>query len=184
MDSNFPDLEALGFCDEDVVPGAMCKDGIWQIYDHERFEEWWYSSDSDVLTAKVYVGNTVVSAHYFRLPKVGDPQFYQTVRSWNCFRHREQKKCSASYEPKNASSKVRTLFRLPADRQMDRVIQLRLESKFEDIMDDEQTQKSYHKTLWDVYKAIGYDYKKQKYDKELYEQSTSPTGKTTREESR
>lgn len=184
MDANFPDLEALGFCDEDVIPGAMCKDGIWQIYDHERFDEWWNSEDSDVTVAKVWCGGIEVGHHYFRLPKYKDEGFYRTLTSYTWFREREREAfCKGrevklpngevAYRPKKAQPcEIHTTFRSPSDRSFDHKSVQRLTTKL-NISPEVPNVVQYHRNLWDVYKAIGYDYKKQKYDKEKYGKSTA-----------
>jgi hypothetical protein len=100
----------------------------------------------------VWVNGEPVSRHFYPIPSPGEPDFYVTAISVDCFSNREARRHYAATQKKpfkHVEKRAHTR----------RLSELGLLSpkipEFE------------HASLWDMYRAIGYDYKKQRYLKEV-----------------
>lgn len=91
-----------------------------------------------------------VENHYFNLPDCGEPRFYQSIVSYTWFRKREGERFRKWYYDPEHASKPLTRARVDYADDLTRCVD-NLLPKFE------------HESIWDLYKAIGYDYKKQRY---------------------
>ena len=99
--------------------------------------------------------------HWFTLPKFGEPKFYTTITSYNAFRNREAGRLVRCLDDKRAGKRYvipewRTYCNIiPADCPMYETEKaLKMYEEFPTFE---------HATLWDFYLAIGYDFKRQKY---------------------
>jgi len=107
-----------------------------------------------------------VSVHDVFTPGFGEPGFYRATISYDCYHNRE---CTRLYEankkgrlslPKRGSVKHKKEF--DEDRKSWKESYEKVTGeKYEDYHD--KLPRFRHASIWDYYKAVGYDYKKQRY---------------------
>ncbi len=109
----------------------------------------------------LWVDSVAVEHHYFPLPTPDEPGFYRAVVSYNAYRERESTKFYDWCQ--KANRKIETYPRRGhADREEDmfmaqRCMPQELQDKLPKLPEFE------HESIWAMYLAIGYDYKKKKY---------------------
>lgn len=111
--------------------------------------------------AIVYDREEPAEIHWFWLPNFGEPRFYVTLCSWNWFRNREGGRLVAWHDARRAGKKAvvperRSYCNIIEDN--DPMYHKEVELKIYDALPTFE-----HATLWDFYKAVGYDYKRKKY---------------------
>jgi hypothetical protein len=101
------------------------------------------------------------SVHWFRVAEFKEDGFYVTAISFDAFRHREAKKLYEDGVKQNLTKK-RTIrpWRALSNHIFENDLVFEMEHKLK-IHDD--LKQHFHASLWDFYKAVGYDYKKQKW---------------------
>lgn len=119
-------------------------------------------------TATIWIDNTPTEFHLFPLPNFGDPHFYRTITCYEAFRKREN---SGLYFSQKKARDTKTKWIPPA-------IRASMKDKDEWDVDHRILNESLakykcktkpepiwirHDSLWDFFKAVGYDYKKKRY---------------------
>jgi hypothetical protein len=96
--------------------------------------------------------------HFFDLPQFGEPDFYRATGSYNAFHTREARSLNmwlrrkAGHPPRRGHvDDVDSMF--SHIKLMPKSVRATMT----------QHPEFYHATIWDMYKAIGYDYQKKKY---------------------
>lgn len=120
--------------------------------------------------ATLYVDGKPAEIHRFRVPKYSEGgDWYRSLTSLNCFRRREMKwfgsaKC---FDPQAKQPKFRTQINFAHDFDSPNYSLIRALAKIPPI--PEFT----HASLWEMYLALGYDYKKQRYNRDGKNQGTA-----------
>lgn len=97
----------------------------------------------------LWIDDVKAEMHFFDLPREGKGS-YVAIESYNRFHVREAKRSSkAAYETGEILHK-----RCHVQIIDDAIFPIKMAS---------ETPKFFHETIWDMYKAVGYDYKKKKY---------------------
>lgn len=119
-------------------------------------------------TATLWLNNVPAEYHIFPLPNFGDPHFHKTITSYSSFRKREN---AGLFNCQVKARKTQTPCVYP-------VIRASLKDKDDWDIDHRLLNESLakyklkikpepnwirHESLWDVYKAIGYDFKTKRY---------------------
>lgn len=174
------------------VGGAEYVDGQWRIVDAKAFEQWWYSAASGIYCASVWTQEGEQEQHFFRLPRFGDSYWSQTIRSMTYFREREYIRYESVNE-KVGDAKNGFGFKGPlkypmpyvmirdsSTRAIDYKVDMRMgETGYTPPIIEKQF---FHASLYDMYAAIGYDYKLQRYDPERW--GKQPSIKTLRKKAK
>lgn len=107
-----------------------------------------------------------IERHIVRIPEVNEENFSKDVTSLTKFENNERKRV---YDNKSTpQEKIAIMYHYEEwleeqEATRDRMINLRGFKDFKHEWDD--TPVFEHETIWDLYKAIGYDHKKKKYIK-------------------
>lgn len=119
-------------------------------------------------TATVWHNNVPTEFHLFPLPNFGDPHFNKTIKSYSAFRKREN---TGLYLSQKKAHETKSKWIPP-------VLRTSLKDKDEWDVDHRLLNDSLakynlkrkpepkwirHESLWDFYKAVGYDFKKKRY---------------------
>jgi hypothetical protein len=90
--------------------------------------------------------------HWFKLPKMMEKHHYRTIGSYEAFRNREANRFVKYLE----NGKPKPTFRASCDSFAITDFEFK-HGLYKNL------KAFYHADLWDFYKAVGYDYKKQRY---------------------
>lgn len=119
-------------------------------------------------TAIVWRNNVPTEHHIFPLPNFLDPGFSITIRSYSAFRQRENR---GLYESQQKAWQTQTKWIPPAIRtslkdkdewEVDRKLLVDTLTAH-NIPVEPEPNWIRHESLWDYYKAVGYDYKRRRY---------------------
>lgn len=99
----------------------------------------------------LWINGDVEEIHHFNLPSSNEVGFYRQTVSYNAFRERSDNEYDRHYEKRQPIAKRAQL------SEVDTVSWWLKEFK------DKPQCVFHHDSLWDMYKAIGYDYKKQRF---------------------
>lgn len=160
------------------VGGANYVDGQWRVVDAVAFEKWWYSSASSIYCISLWTNEGEQEQHFFRLPRYGEGYWSQTIRSMTYFRQREyiryesvnekvgNEKTGYGFKGPLKYPKPYAMIRDASTRAIDHMSAVRMKEKHDFEMPE--CAQFFHASLYDLYIAIGYDYKRQRYDPERW----------------
>lgn len=170
-------LNALQIPPVQEVPGACYEDG-WHVLDADLVEAWSYEYASRIFEVRVLVEGKPVERHLFRIPSVSERGggFYRQTTSFSAFNTRETNRfCdhnSITLPDGSVAIKLKIALaiyaqcRLIQDRRRDH----HHEQKFPQCCDYLEAPTFFHPSVWDMYIAIGYDYKSKKWIRNKGEQ--------------
>ena len=120
--------------------------------------------NGEVIRAILFLKEEMTEIHWFKLPDYKEHRFYQTTVSYGGFKRRDAKRLMNNHNRRRLDSKFPKL---------DKYWSFKPVYEFDAVEQMEAKYNIYkgipvqcHASLWDFYKAIGYEYKKQRYVKE------------------
>lgn len=119
-------------------------------------------------TATIWRHNVPSEFHLFPLPNFGDPNFNRTIRSYTAFRKRENyglynsQKKARDTQTKWIPAAIRTSLKDKDEWDVDHRLLNQSLAKYK-LKTKAEPQWIRHDSIWDFYKAVGYDYKKKRY---------------------
>jgi hypothetical protein len=119
-------------------------------------------------TAIVWRNNVPTDHHIFPLPNFGDPNFNRTIRSYSAFRGGQNTSLWKAIQKARKTKKpcvypaIRTALKDKDEWDVDFRLLNQSLAKYKLKLQPEPNWIR-HESLWDFYKAVGYDYKTQRY---------------------
>lgn len=119
-------------------------------------------------TAIVWRNNVPTDHHLFPLPNFGDPNFNRTIRSYSAFRNRQNTSLWEAIQKARKTQKpcvypaIRTALKDKDEWDVDFRLLNQSLTKYK-LKTKAEPNWIRHESLWDFYKAVGYDYKTQRY---------------------
>jgi hypothetical protein len=112
--------------------------------------------------AKLYNGNTTIAFHYFKIPYLNERGGYTQTSSYNWFNDREANRHYKLTQQKKPLGRWCYIERFIEAHRFESMVKKRLKELGVSYQEDKLPFFK-HQSLWDFYKAVGYDYKKKKW---------------------
>lgn len=115
----------------------------------------------------LFVDGEIHSQHVVKLPAYGEKRWYTSTLSWDAFSTRENTRVHKAYVASKILPKYCTVWRADEwHRSEDIVREIFLQHGTEWLHPWEKSPKYEHASIFDFYKAVGYDLKKKRFVEE------------------
>lgn len=110
-------------------------------------------------------GWKTIQTHIFSLPGVGEPGFYRATVSYDAFRNFENTRLYNSMQKRKCYPDFHYSLKPTYEWEADEQLLFKALASFGVDAEHGIIEKLQHDSIWDFYKAIGFDWKKRRYAK-------------------
>lgn len=108
-------------------------------------------------------GWKIVQSHIFPLPGVGEPGFYRATVSYNAFRNFENTRLYNSMQKRKCYPDFHYSLKFAYEWEEDEQLLFNTLSSLGVEAEHSIIEKIQHESIWDFYKAIGFEWKKRRH---------------------